>query len=455
MVSRLNEKTVAEKGIRSARQIALDILIRVFKTQSYADLLLANKLQQSHLSVKDRALVSEIVYGTLRWWGWLNWLFKSFYHGPLQKIPHPALRNLEMALYQILFLDRVPAYAVVDEAVQMAKDRSGQRWANTTNGLLRTVLRTQSLPEPPDIRKHPVQGIATRLSHPEWLVERWVDEFGVDRTLQLCRANNDRPKICLRVNRLKTDTDSLIKDLTAQGFELKKSEWLDEIVILEKASEILDTQAFHSGRISIQDTSAAFVAHLVHPQPGETILDIAAAPGGKSMHMAELSGDVSLILACDLHHSRLRRLVSNKRRHLLSSLLPVIADGRAIPFRGIDKILIDAPCSGIGVLRRRPELRWRIQEKNVTELVHIQRQLLDSAAATLSVNGVLVYSTCTVLQDENQNQIDWFLEKYPYFVLEPASRFVKDGVVKDAMIQTWPDLHHIDGSFAARMRRIR
>ncbi len=438
----------------TARQIALDVLIRVSSTQSYSDVLLDSKFQNSSLSKADRSLAVEIVYGTLRWQKHLDWLLAWFYRGEWERLAAAIRCNLEMALYQIRFLDRVPSYAVVDEAVRMARQDGGERQAALVNGLLRNILRQKTLPEPPDVADDPAAAIAIRYSHPEWLVRRWIDAFGPERTIQICASNNERPSVGVRVNPLKATRESVLSVLESDGFDVEPSLLLDEMLVLSKSGEIAQTKLFRDGAISIQDVSAALVAHLIDPQPGEVILDVAAAPGGKSFHLAERSGGQARILSMDIHHTRLRKIRETGRRLGFDCVNTLVADGRALPVRTADKILIDAPCSGIGVIRRRPEIRWRMQESEITKLNQIQRDLLETSAEILKPGGVLVYSTCTVIPEENRLMVEAFCRSHPEFVKENAEEYVSDSVVADGFVETWPDVHGIDGSFASRLRKM-
>ena len=431
----------------------MDVLVRVFRDDSYADVLLDAKFRDHAIPKADRSLAMEIVHGTLRNLGYLDWILTRFYRGAWRRLPDAVRFNLETALYQILFLDRVPAYAAVDEAVRMARQDGGDRPAGLVNGILRNILRQDVMPEPPAIGEDPVRFITIRHSHPEWLVRRWVEAFGAERTVRICEAGNTRPGFGIRVNPIRTARETVRETLESDGFDVRVSPLLQEMLVLGKAGDIVRSASFREGLISIQDVSAALAARLVAPEPGEIILDMTAAPGGKSFHMAELTGDRARILAMDIHPHRVRKLRETAGRLGLKAVHPVCGDGRRPPLLFADRVLVDAPCSGIGVIGRRPEIRWRLRESEIGPLIRIQEELLESAAERVRPGGVLVYSTCTVLHEENRIQIGRFCGRHPEFTKEDAAGFVDTSVVTDGFVETWPDVHGMDGSFAVRLRK--
>lgn len=437
------------------RKLTIIVLDRIFRTDSYADRLLDASFAKYRLSGRDRALASEIVYGTLRWKKWLDYVLSRAYHKDWSNVPERIKYILETGLYQILFMDKIPEHAAVNESVKIATREKGKMWGGIVNGMLREIIRYPDLLQEPSVAENPVRSIAIRWSHPEWLVERWIDAWGLDRTLSICKANNMRPRIGVRVNRIRTDREGVSDILRKQGVEAEPSPLLDDFLIADKGGVLLRSPEFRRGLISVQDESAGLVALLMNPKPGECIVDMAAAPGGKAMYMAELAGDRLYILAADIHSARVRMVRENQKRLGLKSIHPVVADGRSLPVRRVDKVLVDAPCSGLGVLRRRGELRWRRQPEDIPRMVEIQTALLNAGAEMVRKEGVLVYSTCTVLHEENHGVIDEFLRSHPDFIVEDARRFVDAKVVSNrGFIETWTDRHGVDGSFAVRLRRI-
>jgi len=440
------------------RRLAVRIVDRVFRTGSYADILLDSVFRKNPVSEPDRALATELVYGTLRWWKFLDWVLGRVYRGEWEKVPEPVRRNCEIALYQILFLDRVPAYAAVDEAVEMAGEIQGGRWKAAVNAVLRTLIRRPELCRVPDEAGNGAERLSIIHSHPTWLVEKWIERFGEDRAESICRADNEKPGISLRINRLRSDRTAVVEELEERGIPSEPSRYLDEFISIRKAGDPSAFEGFRQGRFTVQDVSAGLVAHLLDPHPGESILDVAAAPGGKTTAVAELSGDRAVITARDIHAGRLRLVGENTARLGLLSVHTEAGDGRNAgkpPEARFDKVLVDAPCSGLGTLRRRPELKWRRKPEDIPALAATQTSLLEAAAGSLKPGGILVYSTCTVLEEENRCIVDAFLAAHGEFEVEDAGRFVPaDCVSPSGAVETWPDTHGSDGSFAVRMKKM-
>ena len=241
------------------RRLATSILDRVFRSDSYADILLDNTFKKLEVAPRDRALTTELVYGTLRWLGWLDWILTQTYHGRWSKVPSTIRRALEVGLYQILFLDKVPDYAVVNETVKIVAEKGGREWSRVVNGLLRKILRTPGNFSPPPMEEDPVLAISVKWSHPRWLVRKWVELFGVDRTVSLCRANNERPNTGIRVNRLRTERKKVGEVLRRQNIEANPSELLEEFLTVERGGQLATSEPFRKGLFSIQDVSAGLV----------------------------------------------------------------------------------------------------------------------------------------------------------------------------------------------------
>lgn len=439
----------------SARDLALKILIRVHESDAYADRMLESDLRRYPLPESDRSLTTELVYGVLRWQGRLDWVLRKLYHGNPAGMPYSVRIILRLGLYQLMFLDRIPTHAAVNESVRLAKRAQNKKWGNVVNGMLRRYSRL------PDAYHHVLseadstETVAEWMSHPEWLIARWLSAFGFERTLHLCEANNMRPPIGLRINRLKTDLESVTSQLQEANIPYQRSDSVPDWLTVRTFCPFI-RRLVNSGLVSVQDGSAALVAHLVNPQPGEHILDMAAAPGGKTAHLAELSHDQARIVALDRYFARVRRVGETLFRLGIHKVIPVTADARKLPVCHADKILLDAPCSGMGVIRRRAELRWRMQPDEIDRLIPLQRAMLDAGAAALPSGGVLVYSTCTVCQEENSDMITWFLSNHREFEIESADSLVAGPVVSEnGTVETWPDIHGLDGSFAVRMRKKR
>jgi 16S rRNA (cytosine967-C5)-methyltransferase len=439
---------------RGPRALAVWTVDRVFRTGAYADILLDRALDREALEPQDRALATELVYGTLRWWKKLNWILERSFKGEWLKVPEGVRRILEVALYQILYLERVPAYAAVDEAVAMASAFHGRTWGRMVNAVLRNLLRHPELHTVPAMPGLEALRISIDGSHPLWLVEAWLARFGAERTEAVCRANNVRPGLGLRVNRRAADREGVLSELAAAGMEARPFALSEDFLIVAKTGSVKNLEGLRAGRYTVQDPSAGFAARLVDPQPGERILDIAAAPGGKTTHMAELSGDQAVIIAADVRPGRLRKVIANRQRLGLSCIHAVAVDAGGSWKTPFDKVLLDAPCTGLGTVRRRPEIRWFRKPEDVRSLTAAQDRLLDAAAGLVRPAGVLVFSTCTVLDEENAGSMRRFLERHAEFEIQNASGWVPPAVVDGrGFVETWPDLHGVDGSFAARFKK--
>lgn len=433
---------------------AVKILYRVLQNDAYADILIHETVKNRSFSYQDRALLYELVYGTLRWHGRLIYLLSHVYHGHWNRLNKKIQIVLALGLYQIIYLDRIPDFAAIHESVQIARQWGHFRWTGLVNALLRRLSKLHPSIELPDIRKNPVQGIAVRNSYPEWLVEDWINRHGIERTLSMCRACNEKPVLSVRTNILMNEPSQLSDSLHDLGYELIPGEFLREFFTIPEQRGLFETSIFKSGCFTVQDESAGFVSRLVDPKPDEIIFDMAAAPGGKSGHMAELSGNRALILSMDRHYSRLVPLRENVKRLGYKHVFMIQGDGLNPPVRQVDKVLIDAPCSGLGTLRKRPELRWKMNKEKIQELNQIQKQLLQNAVNCCSSDGIIVYSTCSVMKQENQEIAEWFLSTYPEFRIESAVRWNPRAIVnRKGWIETWPDIHRTDGAFAVRFKR--
>ena len=439
----------------NAREVAVHIIFLSDSGHEFVNSLLDRILSEQILSVKDRGLVSEIVNGTYRWRGKIDWILDRFCREGLQSCPQAVIPILETGLYQLMFLNRVPAYAAINEAVNMTKSASGKKWAGIVNAVLRSYIREKERIAFPSMNDDPVESIAVRYSHPVWLVQRWLGRYGHETTIKLCEANNSIPKITLRVNRNAGDYEQILGEIgTYTKYQI--SPFDKSFINLDKhISNIRSFAPFNNGLCSVQDVSAGIPARLIDPQPGEHIIDMCAAPGGKSTYLAELSKGNSIIIANDLNLTRVRLIKENIQRISLSGINPMVSDGKIIGLKAADKLLVDAPCSGFGVLSKRVDLRWRRTERDVKELTALQKQLITNAATLVRPGGVIVYSTCTIEPEENEELVEWFLEKNKNFTIDSAVPYVSKSIInKSGFIKTLPHVHNCDGSFAVRLRKI-
>ncbi|MFH1007805.1 MAG: 16S rRNA (cytosine(967)-C(5))-methyltransferase RsmB [Candidatus Latescibacterota bacterium] len=429
----------------NARAAALEIFRRVETDGAYVDELLREGL--SGLSLKDRAFCRELALGAMRWRGRLDWALSLCLKGDLEGLPLPIRNVLRLGAYQILFSDGVPDRAAVHESVELAKRVGHRGTVGLVNAVLRKVSQERDRMAYPDLERDPAGYLCVVGSHPRWLCTRWIERFGMEEAALLCAANNRRRPVSVRVNRLKGTVEDFLARLEKEGFSGVPSELTPGFVEIPEAQGLFETDVFRSGWFQAQDPSAGLAGLLLDPQPGERVLDLCAAPGGKTTHLAELMGNVGTIVALDRHPRRVDRIVQNVRRLGIEIVQTAAIDALAYQGGAFDRVLVDAPCSGTGVFARRVDARWRLEEKDIGELVALQGQLLEKGASTLRPGGRLVYSTCTMEEEEDEGVVGDFLSRHPEFVLEPASKSI--GPPFGDFVRTYPHRHGTDGSFAA------
>ena len=445
----------------NARKKALEVLLRWEKRGSPMDPLFHTMIMTDpRLTHQDRAFVRELVYGVLRWRKKLDWIISTYSSVPPRKIERALLPVLRMGTYQLLYLDRTPDHAVVDEAVKLAKGIGKGGAAAFVNGLLRGIAEGRKEVAYPDLDEDPVNHISTYYSHPFWMVRRWIASWGVDETIALCKANNQLPPFTVRVNTLKVQREEVIEALRKKAVRSRPTPHSPVGLIVDNPPPLSTWPPLQEGLFYVQDEASQLVSYLVAPQPTERILDVCAAPGGKTTHLAQLMRDQGEIVALDVSPSKLSILKTNCRRLGITLVKTKAVDAtRPLPFptASFDKILIDVPCTGLGTLRRNPDAKWRVKETDVQRLQTLQRQILEQTAPLVKPAGMLVYSTCTLTVEENEGVIEPFLRSNSGFFLESASGLLPpcctDLTDKDGCLRTLPHLHGTDGFFAARMRR--
>jgi 16S rRNA (cytosine967-C5)-methyltransferase len=439
------------EGVRGR---AVKILNRVERTDAYLDKLLDNEMRSADLIGADKALLFEIVHGVIRWMGRLDWILNGFYKGQFSKAISNLKNALRVALYQILFLDRVPDHAAVNEAVEFVKKLQGQKPADLTNAILRNILRTKDAIRFPEPEEDLIGYLVAYYSHPGWMIKRYVARFGREDTEKLLAANNEKPFLTLRVNGLKTNMEEFKKLLESVNLRFNQGKFLPEFFQLQNLTNITAWECFAKGYFNIQDESAGLACKLLDPQPGEKVIDLFAAPGGKTAFIAHLMNDVGEITALDRYESRLIILEKNLLRLGIKSCKTFAVNALEFESELYDKVLADVPCSGTGTLSKKPDIKWKKDMLDVRKMAANQNKLIDKAATLVKPGGVLVYSTCSIEPEENFEVIDRFLNNHPGFELQPAGAFFnKELVDENGCIQTLPHLHHMDGAFAAKLVR--
>jgi len=438
---------------RSAREIALQVLLE-YPGRAKPDELLGELLTGDGLERRDRALATHIVSGTIKWRLRLDYIIKHF--SRKKRVVSPVILNiLRMSIYQFLFLDKVPDYGVTDEAVKMARALTDEFQARYVNAILRTYLREKDGIAYPDLGRDPVRHISVLYSHPPWLIRRWLGRYGADEVIRLAAANNRIPLTGLRVNVLRARLPEVEGILREAGAEIVETEKLArDHLYVRGASPIDSGAAYKRGLFQVQDAASTLIGHVLSPAPGQLVLDLCGAPGGKATHLYELSGGRASVVACDLMLDRLVKVRENALRLGHDGMRFCVADARIPPFRPADALLIDAPCTGLGVLARKWDLRWAKRESDIARMAAYQKDILRGAVAAVKSGGVVVYSTCSIEPDENEEVVEAVLSEDKSLGLEDIRRYLPDSVVyKHGMMQTLPHVHGVDGLFAARLRK--
>ncbi|WP_274650509.1 16S rRNA (cytosine(967)-C(5))-methyltransferase RsmB [Paenibacillus humicola] len=460
------EGAAGRRGVRTARSVALDTLVKVAEAGAYSNLQLNKALQDAQLSRQDAALATELVYGTIQRQRTLDYRLAALVSKGLDTLAPWVHQLLRLSAYQLLYLDRIPAHAAVNEAVQLAKRRGHAGISGMVNGVLRNMERRLVELKAPAAESDPAMRIGLTHSYPDWLVRRWIRQFGIETAEAICAAGNEPPHASVRVNRLRMTRDEAIAALAAAGIAARESPVAPAAVIAEGAGNLAQTEGFAKGDWTMQDESSMLVAEICAPAPGMRVLDCCSAPGGKATHLGELMGDRGGIVANDVHPHKLKLIEDNARRLGLRSIDAVAGDALALAGRfepgSFDLVLLDAPCSGLGVIRRKPEIKWTKTEGDIRDIAALQSRLLDEAARMVKPGGILVYSTCTIEREENGGQIRSFLERnrgfradvnWPQPVLEPLRERGVIGEGFDGTAQLLPHHFGSDGFYIARMKR--
>lgn len=443
------------KPISAARRRAYDILYRVEGEQAYASVLLA-ALSDSSLSREDRALAQEIVLGVLRWRRALDYLIERHTGRSIEELDLPVAIALRIGLYQIRHLARIPHSAAVNESVNLVKAARVASAASLVNAVLRKVA-TRPDETPAQYIADPLERASIELSHPAWMLKRWQGVFGGEETRRLALTNNSPPPTAFRVNRLRAREDDVLAYLKSRDVTARESEIAAGAFVLESGSAAIVNEAARQGMIYLQDEASQLVSILLDAKPGQRVLDLCAAPGSKTSHIAALANDKARIAACDLYHHRLATVIATCRRLGISSIDPLALDAtRPLPFvegQRFERILVDAPCSGTGTLRGNPEIKWRLLPDGITRLADLQLDILKQAANTVASGGRLVYSTCSIEPEEDEEVIRRFLECSAMFrVIRPSAR--DDLITTKNFVRTFPHRHGADGFFAAVLEKL-
>ena len=464
----------------SARAIALSLLVESGKSEEGVDVLLDRALARCSFDSRDRALTVELTYGVLRRLATIDWRLEPVLDKPLLRLPVAVQMVLRLGAYQLLFLDRIPQSAAVNESVNLTRAFAGmlgRDWSGLVNAVLRSLLRHP--PEPwPSMDHDPVQALAVRYSVPTWLSRRWVERLGLVSAEAACEGVSVAPPMTLRVNQLVTTREALLEKFAQAGIAAKPTNVSPFGILIEDGGLVPSLPGFQEGAFYVEDEAAQLIPLLLDPQPGDIILDACAAPGGKSTHLADLMQNKGTIYAVDRSGARLDLVRTNCRRLGVQIIVPIVGDIREphewVPLiettgtpsvkkatvgePSVDRILVDAPCSGLGVLRRHPEAKWRKDEQALPRHQALQCQILEAVAPCLRPSGVLVYSTCSTEPEENEDVIERFCCAHAEFQRESVVSWLppsaQEFVTEQGALSTVGSQFSMDGFYAARLKKV-
>lgn len=442
-----------------ARTLAWKILRRVEEEGAYADALLGHTLNSCALSTRDQALATRLVYGTLAWQGYLDHIITAFSRRPPHDLDAPIRILLRLALFQMCVLSKIPDFAAVNTAVQLSKGFRGGSVAGLVNAVLRRATTEWQQVTFPSAQDDPIGYLATRWSHPRWLVERWLARDGFDETEALLRSNNEAAPTVLRANCCKTEPTELLARLRDAGCVAESTTYSPVGIRVEHAGSPEGIAGFTEGLFSLQGEASQLVGLLVAPRSGQRVLDACAAPGGKTTHLAELMEERGEIVALDPSAHGIERVARMSQRLGLSIVRATVADATQWRPANVlfDAVLVDAPCSGLGTLRQHPEVRWRRTPDDISGLSALQQRLMQHLADFVRPGGTLVYATCTLSTEENDDVLASFLQAHPEFCIDDPRSLLPDAarslIDADGVLRTFPHRHGLDGFFAVRLKR--
>lgn len=446
-------------GEYALRNTILDLLLRIEQGSGYSHLLIDRELRNNNIPKKDRGLLTEIVYGTIQRQLTLDYYLRSFVQS--KKKQKPWVKTLlRMSVYQMTFLDKVPDHAIIHEAVEIAKQRGHKGIASFVNGVLRNIQR-QGVPNTSDI-KDDAKRLSIETSHPEWLIKEWIHDYGYELTEQMCYANVEHKPMTVRVQPMKITRSEAMQRLTQEGLVVEPSPISKQGLII-KQGNVLGTSLFKQGMLTIQDQSSMLVGDMVDAEPGMKVLDTCSAPGGKATHLAETMNNQGTIKAHDLHQNKIK-LIDDKAKELSLSIIEASQnDARSLDEiyepESFARILVDAPCTGFGVARGKPDIKLSKQQQGIEQLSRIQQDILNHAAPLLKKGGYLVYSTCTVNKKENDDVVQTFLKNHEDFIVDPLFFTELPDVVKESPgitsigLQLFPQDFQSDGFFLTRLKK--
>lgn len=436
------------------RELAVKTLYEINHNKAFVNIALKKSLKDPRLSSIDKSFVNTLVYGVIKHMNYCDWIISNYSKIKLKKIAPMLLEILRIGVYQIFFLDKVPHFAAVNESVNLSKKYSKGKSDKFVNGVLRSILRNKE-----EILQHSFEGdekMTIQYSAPIWLVNMLKEQYPIEIVGNFFEESIKNAPITARVNRLKITKEELKSSLTAEGINVADGKLRDYSIIIDQFSDISKNPSYQKGWFIIQDEAAMMTVDLLDPKPGEKILDMCSAPGGKTTHIGEMIKDTPGLTARDIYDHKLKLIDENCKRLGLKNIQLELKDGLTFyseDEKKYDKILLDAPCSGLGILRRKPDIKWNLKEEDIKAIIHIQKSLIKNAFDYLKPGGILVYSTCTINRQENEEVVHSLIENNQSASLLSLKDIDETILLNEHFVQTFPKEGRWDGFFMAKIQK--
>lgn len=437
----------------NARQASFKILLKFEESNNRLEDLINDVFIKTNISPKEKKFIYNLSSGVIRHLSLIDWKIGLLFKGNYKKSLNKFKIIIRLAIYEIDYLDFIPSFATVNEYVNLAKSKLDMRNSSVVNGILRTYLREKGKYNPEKKFKYKETQISVKYSFPEWIIKKWIKWFGEEETEKLCQSFNERPEFDLRINTTKIAIEEFIKVLESNQVNFTKSEYFPAIIKITDVQKINQLKLFEKGLCSIQDESAYLITELMNIQKGDTILDACVAPGGKFTALMEKDIEDVTLIGNDIYKDRLAVVRQNCRRLGFEKFLVLQSDSILPPFsQKFDKIIIDAPCSGLGTIQKNPDIKWRRTQSEIENFQKLQSELLSSVSKLVKQDGIIIYSTCTINREENEDVVERFLEKNENYSLLTPDKSFKRFIKKENFLRTFPHIHKMDGSFAAILK---
>ena len=442
------------------RETALKILYDINEKGAYSNISINKYLDNSELRDLDKGFITELVYGTVKWKLSIDWIIEQFSSIKIRKLSPWILNILRLGVYQLIYMDKIPESAACNESVNLSKRYGHAASSRYVNGVLRGIARNKGNIKYPEPKEDFNLYLSVKYSHPKWMVDQWIERFGSSFTENLLKSNNITPDLIIRVNTLKASKEQLAESLRDEGVEVENARYVEDAFIIKNSSSITKLKAFKDGWIQVQDESSMLVSKVLNPCPGDLVIDVCSAPGGKSTHIAQLMKNEGTVMARDIHDHKIK-IINDAAKRLGQSIIKTeVFDASKLDENYLgkaDKVLVDAPCTGFGIIRRKPDIKWARNLNDKSEILELQKKILRVSSNYVKSGGVLVYSTCTIEPEENISMVEEFLKENKDFMLEDISPLLPEKLKKPeaakGYIQLYPNVDEIDGFFMARLIR--